>query len=276
VQIVDPASVSPQSARHAIETVHAKTYVSQVLDEGVSNDWVGAKLELGATASTMFAGTMALVNEMSADRIRVGFNPQGAKHHAAFDHSTGFCVFNDMAWAALELKSQGFRPLYLDWDIHAGDGVQDLLEQTDIPTLSIHNGSIYPGNATTRDVTKRGERHTWHNPDKHYYNWCVAQGDGDDAFGWAISGAMEVIAQYQPDVILLAAGADGHEGADNLGGTNTYTYAGYQVAALKVAQAALDVADCKVLIGGAGGYQPLDHTPRIWANVVETIYSALC
>ena len=78
---------------------------------------------------------------------------------------------------------------------------------------------------------------------------------------------------YRPDVILLAAGADGHGGESNLGSSNNYTYEGFTQAAKKVATWANTYSQGRVLIGGAGGYQPLDHTPRIWANVVETIYT---
>jgi acetoin utilization protein AcuC len=275
VLVLDPADeqlVSQSRVRAALEAVHDPAYVAEVLDAGESGEWSGYQPILGETAATMFAGTMVLVERMIAGEATVAFNPQGAKHHAAFNHSSGFCVFNDMAFAALEFEAAGLRPLYLDWDIHAGDGVQDMLADTSIPTLSIHNGSLFPGNDTTRDHAQRNQRHTWHNEASAYYNWNVTAHDGDEAFAWAIDEAMSVIADYQPGVILLAAGADGHEGSDNLGGTNLYTYQGYNYAAQRVAEAAHASAQGRVLIGGAGGYQPLTHTPRIWANVVAAIY----
>lgn len=273
--VIDPADesvIARARIRAAIESVHDADFVERVIDFGESSDWNGARPEMGATAATMFAGTMVLVERMLAGQATVAFNPQGAKHHAAYDRSSGFCVFNDMAWAALEFEKAGLRPLYLDWDIHAGDGVQDLLAKTSIPTLSIHNGSAFPYDASTRDLSLRGERHTWHAEDRAIFNWNVLNSDGDDGFAWAIDAAMAVIEAYQPGVILLAIGADGHEGSDNLGGSNQYTYAGFDYAARRVAEAAASMSEGRVLIGGAGGYQPLTHTPRIWANVVETIY----
>jgi len=277
VSVIDPGTVDFAAVRKAVESIHDRDYVSEVLDEGLSDEWYGTQPEMGHTALTMFAGTHMLVRGMIAGAFLVGFNPQGAKHHAAVASSAGFCVFNDMAWAATEFSAAGLRPLYIDWDIHAGDGVQHLLEKTGIPTLSVHNHSQFPGDPETinRELSRAGQRHTAHDTDRAIYNWGVNDGDGDDALLWAIGEMRSVIDEYQPGVILLAAGADGHTGSGNLGNINNYSYTGFTQAALMVADAANAHSHGRVLIGGAGGYQPLDHTPRIWANVVETIYSSV-
>lgn len=270
--LVDPASVSHARVREALESVHDPDFVARVVDDGVDDQWLGCRPEMGQTAMTMFAGTISLTEAIIHGTMTVGFNPQGAKHHAAFSSSSGFCVFNDMAWAAREFVAAGLRPLYLDWDIHAGDGTQSMLFDSNIPTLSIHNGSAFPGDGMTRDVGLVGTRHVRHHESNHAFNWCVENTDGDDGFAWAIDEAVAVIDDYQPDVILLAAGADGMGGDNALGVHNTYTYAGFESAAIAVAQAASRWSRGRVLIGGAGGYQPLTHTPRVWANVVEAIY----
>ena len=272
VSVEDPTSVDRHLVRAAIESVHDLDFVSRVIDDGIDVAWTGRRTEMGQTAMTMFAGTMLLTHAMIARNITVGFNPQGAKHHASSTGSSGFCVFNDMAWAALEFATAGLRPLYLDWDIHAGDGTQSLLFDTEIPTLSIHNGAAFPFDGMTRDLTRAGTRHTRHHEANHAFNWCIEDTDGDDAFAWAIGEAMSVIDDYRPDVILVAAGADGMGGANDLGMRNEYSYSGFQHAALAVAEAATRWSNGRVLIGGAGGYQPLTHTPRVWANVVETVY----
>lgn len=270
--VLDPTSLDRATVRAAIESVHEHGFVSRVVDDGLDAQWSGRRPEMGQTAMTMFAGTMVAVENILAGTSKVAFNPQGAKHHAAFDGSSGFCVFNDMAWAALEFQKAGLRPLYLDWDIHAGDGTQTMLFETDTPTLSIHNGATFPYDGMTRELSLAGTRHVSHHLDNHAFNWCIEDEDGDDALAWALGEAMDVIDEYQPDVILLAAGADGMGGANNLGVDNTYTYAGFSAAAGAVAEVANRWANGRVLIGGAGGYQPLTHTPRVWANVVEEIY----
>jgi acetoin utilization protein AcuC len=221
----------------------------------------------------MFRGTVRLVEKLLAGEIQVGFNPQGAKHHARRDASSGFCVYNDMAYAALKLQEAGLRPLYLDWDIHAGDGVHHILKETRIPTLSIHQGGIYPLDAELSDQSKGGTRYTKHDLEAISYNWNLRSGDGDDGLEWAMAQAGDIIDSYKPDVILLAAGADGHEGDNNLGVKSNFSYKGFLRSAKVVASLAIKHCQGRVIIGGAGGYQPLDHTPEIWSQVVSTIYS---
>lgn len=271
--VIDPESLDLAEVRSAIESIHDVDYIDDVI-AGVCDEWMRVRPEMGYTAQIMFAGTQLLVEGMQRDAFQVGFNPQGAKHHAHHANSSGFCVFNDMAWAALQFEKAGLRPLYLDWDIHAGDGVQHLLEDTSIPTLSIHNHSLFPGDPETvsRAKARDGINHTKHDPERAIYNWGISSGEGDEALMWAMGQAAEVIREYKPGVILLATGADGHGGESNLGSSNTYTYRGFEAAAKMVAELANECSQGRVLIGGAGGYQPLDHTPRIWAKVVETIY----
>ena len=271
VSVVQPLGESQRAAAiEAVKSIHEADYVDRVL-AGYSSEWSGVRPEMGETALAMFAGTMRAVELLLAGEATVVFNPQGAKHHARFNYGSGFCVFNDMAWAAVELQKAGLKPLYLDWDIHAGDGVYHLLKGTGIPAISIHNGGIYPIDAEMQNLN--GKRETLHRPDQHSYNFNVVTGDGDDAFGWAVDGAADIIRQYQPDVILLAAGADGHGGQGNLGEINSFTAAGFAHAAKTVAQLANEFSAGRVIIGGAGGYQPLKETPETWALVVETIYN---
>ena len=271
VTVVNPLEPSQRAAAiEALKSIHEADYVDRVL-AGYSSEWIGVRPEMGETALAMFAGTMRAVELLLAGEATVAFNPQGAKHHARFNHGSGFCVFNDFAWAALELKKAGLKPLYLDWDIHAGDGVYHLLKDKGIATISIHNGGIYPLDAAMQNMN--GKREALHHPDSLAYNFNVVTGEGDDAFRWAIDGAAEIIRDYQPDVILLAAGADGHAGQGNLGEINRFTEAGFRYAAETVAQLANEFAGGRVLIGGAGGYQPLKETPETWALVVETIYN---
>jgi acetoin utilization deacetylase AcuC-like enzyme len=180
-----------------------------------------------------------------------------------------------MAYAALKLQEAGLRPLYLDWDIHAGDGVHHILKETNIPTLSIHQSGIYPLDAELSSPSKRGTRHTMHDLEALSYNWNLVSGDGDDGLEWAMTEAREVIEAYKPDVILLAAGADGHKGSNNLGVNSNFSYDGFAKAAKIVGSLAVRHCNGRVIIGGAGGYQPLDHTPEIWFQVVSEILTTV-
>lgn len=275
VVVHDPAlNADVEADKAELAKIHGEAHIHGAVNNYVDNLWGGSNESVAKAGLAMFRGTVRAVRALLAGEARVAFNPQGAKHHAMRDNSSGFCLFNDMAWAALEFEAAGLKPLYLDWDIHAGDGVYELLRNTGIPTLSIHNGSIFPGNPKMQDRGRLSERHTVHQLDEHAYNWNVLDDDGDEGFKWAIDEAAKVIEGYAPNVILLAAGADGHEGQNGLGIRNQYTYAGFEYAADMVADLA-EKHNAIVLIGGSGGYQPLDHTPEIWARVVERIYNRL-
>ena len=268
VEIVVPKG--NEEDRKRVESIHDNTYVAEVLDDYEANDWDGRNKDNAETALTMFAGTARLVDLMLEGKANVAFNPQGAKHHAAYDSSQGFCVFNDMAWAARKFKEAGLKVLYIDWDVHAGDGVQNMLADTDIPTLSIHGSGIYPFGMGNHSMSADliGTTHTWHNEDEHWYNWNLAKGSGDEEFMEALDEVEDLVNMYEPDVILLATGADGHEG--EFWGLN-YTLEGFSEASERVASMAHRLGS-KVLIGGAGGYQADTWTPLIWARVVANIY----
>ena len=270
VQVVEP--VVTGVTRDAVESIHDVGYVAGVVDQGRSAEWFGEDLLNGETALVMFEGTRTLVERMLAGETNVAFNPQGAKHHAHYSRSSGFCVFNDMAWATRAFADAGLKAAYIDWDAHAGDGVQHLLIGTDIPTLSIHNGMNFPYD-TEMEVSGNPETHTWHDPKRHAYNWALARHAGDEVLVDSVGEALEIVSGYSPDVILLAIGADGHH-SDPLGALG-FDYPGYEKVAAMVADFAKKHSEPKVLIGGAGGYQAESHTPQVWARVVETHYQRL-
>lgn len=257
IEVVEPTYID-EDIEELCE-VHSPDYVTEVLVDGISNDWAGSQPHLGVTALTMFAGTARLVEKMIAGEAQVAFNPQGAKHHAHYDYSNGFCVFNDFAWAGKEFAKHGLKALYIDWDAHHGDGVEELLYDTTIPTMSIHDGTIYPG--TGRDG---------HTEIFSVYNWALARNSGDVEFAQAMDEIRELADKYQPDVVMLATGADAHK-TDPLSSLQ-FDYAGYEYASGIVADIANTYSQGRVLIGGAGGYQPHTHTPSIWSEVVSSIY----
>lgn len=240
----------------ALADVHSEDHINYVLVEGRSSDWAGVKFHLSETALTMFGATYSLVSEyLNGSNHKVFFNPQGAKHHAAWDQSSGFCVFNDMASAALRLTAAGKRVVYIDWDAHHGDGVEDiLLDRPDIITYSIHEGNLFPWSGF-----ESGEG---------FQNYPLAENANDVDLLEAMHDVVSRIHDDEPDVILLACGADGLA-ADPLSSLN-YTLGGLDAAAGMVGLLARDLG-ASVIIGGAGGYQPHTETPEHWARTVSII-----
>ncbi len=270
-RVINPIKRGEAKADRAkLDATHDTAYVAETLG-GNNGQWYRKSKKVADAGFAMFRGTIRAVELILAGKAKVVFNPQGAKHHAQFDRGSGFCVFNDMAYAALAFKAAGLKPLYIDWDIHAGDGTYRMLKGKGVPSISIHHGSIYPGDPAIQCLD--GSRREVVDAENDAYGINVNGGDGDDVFKRAIDRASEIIDSYKPDVILVAAGADGHEGVGNLGAIANYTKEGFRYAAEMVARKANEYAEGRVLIGGAGGYQPLKETPETWALVVETIYN---
>jgi acetoin utilization protein AcuC len=91
----------------------------------------------------------------------------------------------------------------------------------------------------------------------------------DDALQWAMNEIDPIVRRYAPDVIIFVCGADGHVGTpQNIIPTAgaAFTYSEYDATARRVREWAEEFCVGRILMTGAGGYQPLDHTPRIWAN----------
>jgi len=246
--------------RDRLGLVHSSSYISEVLDDGCSSEWFPDSIEKGQVALEMFAGTVRCAEKILSGEATIAFNPQGAKHHAQRKNSSGFCVFNDMAWAALDFNARGYKVMYVDWDAHHGDGVENILrDHYDIITASIHDSVIFPGTGLNG-----------HSPDEGVYNWALDPASDDKAFVSAMSEIEALADKVKPDIVLLATGADAHA-TDPLS-TLMFDYPGYTHAAEAVARIANKYSAGRVLIGGAGGYQPFDHTPKIWATVVSQIY----
>lgn len=257
-----PMNVQPINARLTDEllAVHTPEYVDRTLGEGRNSEWSGLQPDLGAVAVHMFAATVQLAQGIDAGQVRVGFSPQGAKHHAMADRGSGFCVFNDMAWAAKHFAGQGKRVLYVDLDAHHGDGVEALTrDEPLVMTCSVHDRTIFPGT---------GHEHA---PDEHVYNFPLPGGSGDEALVRSVDEIIALATSWQPEVVLVAIGADGHE-TDPLSALQ-YTYNGYRTAAELLGRMAARHG-APVLMGGAGGYQPETHTPQVWGAFVAQLFTA--
>ena len=130
-------------------------------------------------------------------------------HHATPTRAMGFCLFNNVALAAAHAKRQHklTRVLIIDWDVHHGNGTQDIFyEDPEVLFYSIHRygQGFYPGTGAAEETGKgKGLGHTLNVPVK----FGTPRKEYHDLFTKALEKAAEKI---KPELVLLSAGFDAH------------------------------------------------------------------
>ena len=256
--------ISPNNVlKSELLRVHTPEYIEEVLEQHRSSEWVGEREDLANLASKFVQGTLNALDNLMVENTKLAIHFPGAKHHAQADHSSGFCVFADFAIAAdIVTRDYGKKVAILDIDAHHGDGTENLTASNlSVLTFSIHESGIFPGTGNQSY------------PEKQVYNYPLGsnlQGfnpnKDDQALIDGVSKFCELAKQFNPDLLFIACGADGHS-EDPL--TNlTYSVEGYIAAAKKVRE---QFPNLPILLGGAGGYLPDTRTPEVWANVAITL-----
>ena len=143
----------------------------------------------------------------------VAINWAGGLHHAKRSEASGFCYINDIVLAILELLKYHARVLYLDIDIHHGDGVEEAFYSTErVMTVSFHKYGDYffPGTGDVKDVgVKNGKYYSVNVP--------LKTGITDDSYQKIFVPVMQkVMEMYRPGALVLQCGADSLAG-DRLG-----------------------------------------------------------
>ena len=99
-------------------------------------------------------GSMEGAARLSRDKCDIAINWAGGLHHAKKGEASGFCYINDIVLGILELLRYHPRVLYIDIDVHHGDGVEEAFYTTDrVMTCSFHKyGEFFPGTGELRDT----------------------------------------------------------------------------------------------------------------------------
>ncbi|BAO39086.1 histone deacetylase RPD3 [Kluyveromyces marxianus] len=157
-------------------------------------------------------GSMEGAARLNRGKCDVAINYAGGLHHAKKSEASGFCYLNDIVLGIIELLRYHPRVLYIDIDVHHGDGVEEAFYTTDrVMTCSFHKyGEFFPGTGELRDTgVGKGK----------YYAVNVPLRDGiDDATYKSVFEPVigKIMEWYQPSAVVLQCGGDSLSG-DRLG-----------------------------------------------------------
>lgn len=181
----------------------------------------------------------------------------GGLHHSQRNRASGFCVFNDPAISLSILKERFGKLLYVDIDLHHGDGVQAIwMDDPDVVTLSIHESgkTLYPG---TGFVDEEGA-------DGSAVNIPLDAYTTGDVWLKAFREIFpRVLHRFRPEAIVLQMGCDPHI-HDPLGHLQVTVQEWLAVVEL-VRDSGLPILAC-----GGGGYE-MSNVPRMWTAAVMTL-----
>ncbi len=207
------------------------------------------------------SGTVTAVELVASGQARRAVNLAGGLHHAMRAKASGFCVYNDLALGIRRaVDAHGLRVAYIDLDVHHGDGVQWLFyDSPDVMTISLHESGryLFPGTGHTYETGRGPGRGTSVNMPLEPF---TEDASFLDVFEMVVPRAIEV---FQPDLIVLQAGADMHRN-DPLADLNL-SLAAMGASYRRVVELSERFTGGRLVATGGGGYDPYRTAPRAWA-----------
>lgn len=208
---------------------------------------------LWAYCQVSCGGSLGGAYQLNTGIADICVNWAGGLHHAKKSEASGFCYVNDIVIGIQELLKRFQRVLYIDIDIHHGDGVEEAFYTTPrVLTMSFHqHGHYFPGTGAIDDIgVKSGKGYS--------INFPLDEGLTDANFEYIFKPVIQkTMENYRPGVIVLQCGADSLSG-DRLGLWN-----------MSLRGHGKCVEFCKslgvpLMILGGGGYTPR-NVARCWA-----------
>lgn len=250
-------TITRMATKDELSQAHDPAYVDHVLSLEGQEGALDSETPItpgSVKASLVAAGLgLELVEQVVEGKVRNGFalvRPPG--HHARPAAGMGFCIFNNIAVAAKKAMSMGVkRILIIDWDVHHGNGTQEIFYEDDrLLFIDLHQDNLFPagsGLLSEKGVGK-GSGFTVNIP--------LPDSCRDADYLYAFETVVEPLArEYHPELILVSAGFDAHE-TDPLG-SESLTTQGYGLLAARVKVLAEELCGGKVVFFLEGGYDPL-------------------
>ena len=264
------------ASRDSIERLHSPTHVDHVAQLSDQGGLVAATPDTVASPNTYRAALLAagavqtavrMVAEGDVPNAFCAVRPPG--HHAEQSRPMGFCFFNNVAVGARYAQENcGLKRIAIvDWDVHHGNGTQHLFEEDpSVLFFSIHQYPHYPGTG--------GSNETGFGPGAGLtVNVPVPAGVGDAEYAEIFRNRLKpAIERFEPDLILISAGFDAHQG-DPLGSIHL-TDDGFALLTEQVMEMALAHCDGRLVSVLEGGYA-LDLTAgAVQAHIQKLLNSS--
>jgi len=268
--------VAPRLATdEELALVHDPEYIRIVREAGRTGR-APASSGLGDADTPIFPGIHAAAARIAGAAVQAAgmiiagetvraFSFAGGMHHAMPGAAAGFCVYNDAAVAIASVRAAG--PIvYVDLDVHHGDGVQRaFLDDPWVTTVSLHQHprSLYPHTGYPGEIgggTGLG----------HCVNVALPEDVTDAEWLRAIDAVVTpVVREVRPAMLVTQHGCDTHID-DPIGGLRISIEAQREAALLMRALADTHCGGRWLALGG-GGYDVAGAVPRVWAHVAAVV-----
>ncbi|XP_055314156.1 histone deacetylase 8-like [Sitodiplosis mosellana] len=208
----------------------------------------------------VIAGASVTAANLLLSNRRIVINWCGGWHHAQRDEAEGFCYVNDIAIAIQRLRTRFQRILYIDLDVHHGNGVENAFAYTRrVFTVSFHQfqPGFFPGTGNVDDCGHGiGKGYCVNFPYKSHIR-------GELFIKYFYKTLTEILNKYQPDACVVQCGADSIV-SDPLGGTNLLPED------LAICVERILSWDLPTIFLGGGGYN-FQNAARYWTTLTSII-----
>jgi len=242
--------------RTVLESIHPVEYISHIETACITGkpfvDSPDCAIGFDSYSVALAAAGASVqgVKEIMTGTMKNGMvltRPPG--HHAETSAAMGFCLFNNIALAAIYALSldQIEKVAILDFDVHHGNGTQHIFEENPgVLYISTHQFPFFPGTGNTDEIGCGAGKGLTH-------NYPLEAETGDRIFMDIYRNSIpDLVLNFKPDLILLSAGFDAHR-LDPIGGLQISTEAFTEIAGI-FKNLANECCDGRLLSILEGGY----------------------